>query len=533
MCQCRDPSPCVPSLSSSAALIQEFFINLSFEPFIVQSSQSPWLFALPRHGMLRTLAPLVTRTRPSPLRISAPPRTFLTTAPGKRGFITLESFFSAWSDTTRQMDALQSASPAGGLAETTTNNVAPKIVPRFPIPPNGVDYRGKVVLAPMVRTGELPTRLMSLKYGADLVWGPETIDRSMIGTVRKFCPRTKTLIWTRISNLHAGTPIPKNFLPPDPDTEDDPVATMPGKRENVLYRLHPEREKGKLIFQMGTSDPERAVEAARVVAADVAGIDVNAGCPKPFSTTGGMGAALLKTPDLLAAILSNLVKHITPEFGIGISVKIRLLHTQEDTEALVRKLVNTGIIALTVHCRTPPMRPRERAIHSDGRLAAVIRICHEAGIACLINGDVIDREHGNRIATEYGADGTMIATSAEKNPSVFRAEKDGGKVEDWRPIVREYINEALAVENKWGNTKFMMGQLVNGKDSIALGVSRSKNYEELVTRLGYLDLVERAREIDEMMGLDTQRAQRKAISATMDIPMVQTTQAPVMAQAVA
>ncbi len=40
-----------------------------------------------------------------------------------------------------------------------------------PIPRNGVDYRQKVVLAPMVRTGELPTRLLALNYGADLVWG--------------------------------------------------------------------------------------------------------------------------------------------------------------------------------------------------------------------------------------------------------------------------------------------------------------------------------------------------------------------------
>lgn len=40
-----------------------------------------------------------------------------------------------------------------------------------PIPRNGVDYRGKIVLAPMVRSGELPSRLLALHYGADLVWG--------------------------------------------------------------------------------------------------------------------------------------------------------------------------------------------------------------------------------------------------------------------------------------------------------------------------------------------------------------------------
>jgi tRNA-dihydrouridine synthase 2 len=45
---------------------------------------------------------------------------------------------------------------------------APKQVP---IPRNGVDYRGKIVLAPMVRSGELPSRLLALHYGADLVWG--------------------------------------------------------------------------------------------------------------------------------------------------------------------------------------------------------------------------------------------------------------------------------------------------------------------------------------------------------------------------
>ena len=40
-----------------------------------------------------------------------------------------------------------------------------------PIPRRGVGYRGKVVLAPMVRSGELPSRLLALHYGADLVWG--------------------------------------------------------------------------------------------------------------------------------------------------------------------------------------------------------------------------------------------------------------------------------------------------------------------------------------------------------------------------
>ncbi|KAK3063501.1 hypothetical protein LTS18_015022, partial [Coniosporium uncinatum] len=153
---------------------------------------------------------------------------------------------------------------------------------RIPIPKNGVDYRGKVVLAPMVRSGELPSRLLALKYGADLVWGPETIDKAMIGTTRHVNPITSCIEWTRFSSNGLNTP-----------------ALNPEARASVIYRIHPELEKGKLIYQIGTSNPTLAVQAAKLVAGDVAGIDVNAGCPKPFSTTGGMGAALLKTPDTL------------------------------------------------------------------------------------------------------------------------------------------------------------------------------------------------------------------------------------------
>ena len=52
------------------------------------------------------------------------------------------------------------------------------------------------------------------------------------------------------------------------------------KATKSLFRIHKTREKGKLIFQMGTANADLAVEAAKIVAEDVAGIDVNAGCPK-------------------------------------------------------------------------------------------------------------------------------------------------------------------------------------------------------------------------------------------------------------
>ena len=372
---------------------------------------------------------------------------------------------------------------------TTAMTSVPK---RVPIPKNGVDYRGKVVLAPMVRSGELPSRLLALKYGADLVWGPETVDRSMIGTTRRINPAISTIDFTRP---------PSNSSRPPPDIQ----------RESLIYRIHPEREHGKLIFQIGTSSPETAVDAARLVARDVTGIDVNAGCPKPFSTSGGMGAALLQTPDRLASILTALVKEIGEVYEIGISVKIRLLEVPERTEALVRKLCQTGITGLTVHCRTTPMRPREKAVRDQ--LTMITNVCRNEGVACLMNGDVRNRDEAIQLAQQYGADGAMIATAAEANSSCFRAQQEGGLL-PWKEVVAEYVKTALEVENKWGNTKFLLSQLIPGKAEVCRRVTSSMSYRQVCEVLDLPDLIDRAGDVDQRIGIDEQKqtkAMKKAI----------------------
>ncbi|KAF1819615.1 FMN-linked oxidoreductase [Dissoconium aciculare CBS 342.82] len=352
---------------------------------------------------------------------------------------------------------------------------------RVPIPKNGVDYRGKIVLAPMVRSGECPSRLLALKYGADLVWGPETVDRALIGCTRIENKTTNTIDFTRYSSNG------------NKDAQPDH-----GHRESVIFRLHPEREGRRLIHQIGTANPETAVQAAKLIAADVAGIDVNAGCPKPFSTLGGMGAALLKTPEKLCEILRALVKDVGGPFEIGISVKIRLLETPEQTEALVRALCDTGITGLTIHCRTTPMRPRERAIRDQ--LKMIADICRETGVACLMNGDVYSRDEALGLIAEYGVDGAMIATAAETNPSVFRPESEGGKA-SWDVVIREYIETSMEVQNRWGNTKFLLGQMIPGKQPVYQKMTGAKSYTELVQVLGHPDLVERAKITDEQLGI--------------------------------
>jgi tRNA-dihydrouridine synthase 2 len=121
---------------------------------------------------------------------------------------------------------------------------------------NKIDFRNKVILAPMVRVGTLPMRLLALKFGAQLVYTEEIIDYKLIR-----CKRVVNKVLQTIDYI-----------------DDDAI---------VVFRTC-NQEKSKVILQLGTSDPMRALTAAKLVEEDVAAIDVNMGCPKQFSLKGGL-----------------------------------------------------------------------------------------------------------------------------------------------------------------------------------------------------------------------------------------------------
>ncbi|KAI0464546.1 hypothetical protein LJB42_002161 [Komagataella kurtzmanii] len=314
-----------------------------------------------------------------------------------------------------------------------------------------VDFRGKFVLAPMVRVGELPTRLLALKHGADLVWGPETIDK-------------KILQCERVENRKLGT---IDFLSQGGSTK------VPGVT-NLVFRVYPPAEKGKLIFQMGTANAELAVRAAKIVVNDVSGIDVNAGCPKHFSIHSGMGAALLSTPALLEEILTRLVTEVGRPNGKPISVKIRVLENEQKTLELVERLVKTGISNLTVHCRTKNMRNREAPIRDY--LEGILERCRSNKVSLVINGGIKDRNDFIAIQEKYGMDvGAMVASEAELNPTCFR------KVPlPWREVCKEFLEFADRFANWKGNSKYCLGRIVPGGDPIRRDLSSAKEHNDLM-----------------------------------------------------
>lgn len=82
-----------------------------------------------------------------------------------------------------------------------------------------------------------------------------------------------------------------------------------------------------------------------------------------------MGAALLKNPEKVKAILDALVKNITT---IPVTCKIRVLPEMEKTVELVKIIEATGVAAIGVHGRFQTQRSSEPA-HYD-RIKAVTEL---------------------------------------------------------------------------------------------------------------------------------------------------------------
>ncbi|KAH7886273.1 hypothetical protein F5I97DRAFT_1808645 [Phlebopus sp. FC_14] len=315
-------------------------------------------------------------------------------------------------------------------------------------------FKNGVFLAPMVRSGALPTRLMALKHGATLVWGPEVVDKAI---------------------LHAERVV-------DPITG---VVSYNGKTRDV-FTTHP-IEKPYLIYQIGSASPELAVQAAKIVMQDVSGVDLNCGCPKPFSTHAGMGAALLTNPDLLCGILAALRSELPPEMTV--SAKIRLLPTQEETKKLVERIVRTGVSALTVHCRTRNMRPREPAL--VGRLREIVEFVESlgVGIAVVENGDCQGWEDAKQLKELTGASSIMIATAAESNPTCFATTP----LRDLEStLIPSYLRLSKYLGNHWALTKFCVSQFKGPRTQISRAeahdfkerIVRAKGFDDLTDLVG-------------------------------------------------
>ncbi|XP_051174599.1 tRNA-dihydrouridine(20) synthase [NAD(P)+]-like [Leptopilina boulardi] len=291
-----------------------------------------------------------------------------------------------------------------------------------------LNYENKIILAPMVRIGTLPMRLLALEYGADIVYTEELIDWKLIRSVRR---------------------------------ENDVLGTVDfiDKTDGTVVFRTSRREKKHVVLQIGTCDVSRALKVGQMVENDIAGIDVNMGCPKRFSILGGMGAALLEKPDKAKEILETLVNGLK----IPVTCKIRVLSSLEKTLELCDILASTGISAITVHGRTRDERPQH-----PNRNDILKKIAQHLSIPVIANGgsrEIEKRSDIFKFKQETGCSSVMIARAAEWNCSIFR--KDGLLPMD--EIITTYLKLAVDYDNAPTNTKYCIQNILRDLQESPLG----------------------------------------------------------------
>lgn len=174
-------------------------------------------------------------------------------------------------------------------------------------------------------------------------------------------------------------------------------------------------EERPIIQQIFGADPLIMARAAAIIMehANPEGIDINMGCPVYKITSNFNGCALMKEPNLAAAIIKEIKKTIgdTP-----LSVKIRLgWSNPDDFKTFIPVIEQAGVQLITVHGRT---KAQGYSGTSDwGRIAQAKEI---ATIPLLANGDIHESSDVWAVLEQTKADGVLIARGALGNPWFFK-----------------------------------------------------------------------------------------------------------------
>lgn len=232
-----------------------------------------------------------------------------------------------------------------------------------------VEIKGKTVLAPMAGIGNSAYRKIIKEMGCSLIFTEMVSDKAI------FFKNNKT--------------------------------------KEMLYMEESERP---IVQQIFGSDNESFVEAAKYIEEymhpDI--IDINMGCPVPkVAVRSQAGAALLKDPDKIYEIVSNVVKAVS----VPVTVKIRSGWDSNSINAVeVAKIIEkAGASAITVHPRT-----RSQGYTGTADWSIIKAVKESVRVPVIGNGDITDIYKAKQMLDETGCDLIMIGRGVLGNPWLIK-----------------------------------------------------------------------------------------------------------------
>ena len=184
------------------------------------------------------------------------------------------------------------------------------------------------------------------------------------------------------------------------------------KNTKSLMEITPQEHPVSL--QLFGCEPELMAEVAKSIEEQPFDIlDINMGCPVPKVVNNGEGSALLKNPELIHRIVSE-ISHAVKK---PVTVKIRIGFEGYDVDPVeIAKIIeDAGGAAVAVHGRT-----RQQYYAGEADWETIGRIKDAVSIPVIGNGDVDSPLKAEKMMKDTGCDAVMIGRAVRGNPWIFR-----------------------------------------------------------------------------------------------------------------
>ena len=158
-------------------------------------------------------------------------------------------------------------------------------------------------------------------------------------------------------------------------------------------------------YQLSGHKPHLMAKAAKILEPYADMIDINMGCPVNKVTKGNDGAALMRTPELAA----ELVTAIKESVSLPVSVKFRLGYTQDTMNYVEfgQKMQDAGADFITIHGRTRAQMYGGRADWNK-----IKDLVKNVDIPVFANGDITSVESAIECLSQSEAQGVAVGRGA-------------------------------------------------------------------------------------------------------------------------
>ena len=258
-------------------------------------------------------------------------------------------------------------------------------------------------------------------------------------------------------------------------------------------------------IQLFGHEPEVIAEAAVMIAegdfegcsfyAPPAAIDINMGCPMKKIVSSGDGSALMRDPALAAEIVKKTARALE-KYDMPLTVKIRAGWDKNSVNApdVAVRLADAGAACIAVHGRT---REQMYAPSSDISVIKAVRDAVDKSVPVVGNGDITCGADAVEMMEKTGCDSVMIGRAALGNFWIFseiRAQIEGlsyaaptaeERIATALLLIRSIIEEkgeAVGICESRGRAAHLIKGL-RGAAAVRDKINRASSYSEIETIL--------------------------------------------------